>query len=81
LIEQGKDGKGLKLNGITRHMLGLTMGMIGARAFRQTLSDTKKLAAGNPELLLEAMLRVQQSAQDHEMHLITHPAHQTLAPE
>jgi tRNA-dihydrouridine synthase A len=81
LIEQGKDGKGLKLNGITRHMLGLTMGMIGARAFRQTLSDTKKLAAGNPELLLEAMLRVQQSAQDHEMHLITHPAHQTLALE
>lgn len=55
----GDNGKGLKLNSITRHMLGLTFGLIGARAFRQTLSDTKKLAAGNPELLLDAMLKVQ----------------------
>lgn len=54
----GDNGKGLKLNSITRHMLGLTFGLVGARAFRQTLSDTKKLAAGNPELLLEAMLKV-----------------------
>ncbi len=74
-----RDGKGLKLNGITRHMLGLTMGLVGARAFRQTLSDTKKLALGNPELLLEALKRVEQSVLDHEMHLITHPPHQTLA--
>lgn len=62
IIEQiakyGDNGKGLKLNSITRHMLGLTFGMIGARAFRQTLSDTKKLALGNPELLVEAMQRV-----------------------
>ena len=76
LEQHGKDGKGLKLNGITRHMLGLTMGMIGARAFRQTLSDSKKLALGKPELLMEAMLRVEQTMLDHEMHLITHPAHQ-----
>lgn len=54
----GDNGKGLKLNSITRHMLGLTFGMIGARAYRQTLSDTKKLAVGNPELLVEAMARV-----------------------
>lgn len=54
----GENGKGLKLNSITRHMLGLTFGLIGARAFRQTLSDTKKLALNNPELLLEAMQKV-----------------------
>ena len=45
---------GLKLNSITRHMLGLMAGLPGARAFRQTLSDTKKLASGDPALLLEA---------------------------
>ena len=50
--------KSLKLNSITRHMLGLTTGMIGARAFRQVLSDSKKLASGNPELLIEALQRV-----------------------
>jgi tRNA-dihydrouridine synthase A len=57
----GDNGKGLKLNSITRHMLGLTYGMVGARSFRQTLSDTKKLAIGNPELLAEAMQRVLQA--------------------
>ena len=45
---------GLKLNSITRHMLGLTAGLPGARQFRQTLSDPKKLASGDPRLLLEA---------------------------
>lgn len=52
--------KGLKLNSITRHMLGLTTGMAGARAFRQLLSDAKKLASGNPALLLEALALVEQ---------------------
>jgi tRNA-dihydrouridine synthase A len=50
---------GLRLNSITRHMLGLMAGMPGARAFRQTLSDSKKLAAGDPALLLEALARMQ----------------------
>ncbi|MBC3874252.1 tRNA dihydrouridine(20/20a) synthase DusA [Undibacterium sp. LX15W] len=59
LAKFGDNGKGLKLNSITRHMLGLTFGLVGARAFRQTLSDTKKLASGDPELLLEALLKVQ----------------------
>ena len=45
---------GLKLNSVTRHMLGLMAGLPGARAFRQTLSDTKKLASGDPFLLREA---------------------------
>jgi tRNA-dihydrouridine synthase A len=49
---------GLKLNSITRHMLGLMAGLPGARAFRQMLSDPKKLASGNAELLLEAGAKV-----------------------
>jgi tRNA-dihydrouridine synthase A len=46
--------RGLKLNSITRHMLGLMAGLPGARAFRQIMSDSKKLSSGNPRLLLEA---------------------------
>jgi tRNA-dihydrouridine synthase A len=50
-----KEGtRGLKLNSITRHMLGLMAGLPGARGFRQTLSDSKKLAVGDARLLLEA---------------------------
>ena len=49
---------GLKLNSITRHMLGLMQGLPGAKTFRQTLSDSKKLAAGDPRLLLEAAARL-----------------------
>ena len=50
--------KGLKLNSITRHMLGLMAGLPGARSFRQTLSDSKKLATGDARLLLEAAARL-----------------------
>jgi len=50
---------GLKLNSITRHMLGLMSGLTGARAFRQMLSDSKKLASGRAELLLEAAALVE----------------------
>jgi tRNA-dihydrouridine synthase A len=59
LTRYGKGGTGLRLNSITRHMLGLMTGLPGARAFRQTLSDAKKLAAGDPALLLEAAARMQ----------------------
>jgi tRNA-dihydrouridine synthase A len=65
----GDAGKGVRLNSITRHMLGLTTGLIGARAFRQTLSDTKKLAANQVDLLLEAMANVQRSADQHTAYL------------
>jgi len=51
---------GLKLNSITRHMLGLMSGLTGARAFRQTLSDSKKLATGRAELLLDAAALVKE---------------------
>jgi tRNA-dihydrouridine synthase A len=57
----GDSGKGVRLNSITRHLLGLTYGLIGARAFRRALSDTKKLAIGNPDILLEAMHQVQRA--------------------
>ncbi|SHN16524.1 tRNA-U16,U17-dihydrouridine synthase [Duganella sacchari] len=53
---------GLKLNSITRHMLGIMTGLPGARAFRQTLSDSKKLAAGDAQLLLEAAARLRITA-------------------
>ena len=52
--------RGLKLNSITRHMLGLMTGLAGARSFRQMLSDSKQLASGRPELLLEAAERVRE---------------------
>jgi tRNA-dihydrouridine synthase A len=54
--------KGLKLNSITRHMLGLMTGLPGARQFRQVLSDSKKLAAGDANLLLEAATRLRSAA-------------------
>jgi tRNA-dihydrouridine synthase A len=54
--------KGLKLNSITRHMLGLMTGLPGARQFRQVLSDSKKLAAGDANLLLEAAARLRNAA-------------------
>ena len=53
---------GLKLNSITRHMLGLMAGLPGARAFRQVMSDPKKLAAGDPRLLRDAAARLQLAA-------------------
>ncbi len=59
LARYGNNGAGLRLNSITRHMLGLMAGMPGARAFRQTLSDSKKLAAGDPALLMEALAHIQ----------------------
>ena len=46
---------GLRLNSICRHMLGLMTGLPGARRFRQTLSDAKQLALGDPTLLLVAL--------------------------
>lgn len=45
---------GLKLNSISRHMLGLVNGLPGARRFRQMLSDPKLLRAQDPELLAVA---------------------------
>ncbi len=51
-------GGGLRLNSITRHMLGLVTGLPGARAFRQLLSDSTKLSTGDPAILLEALAKL-----------------------
>jgi tRNA-dihydrouridine synthase A len=51
-------GGGLKLNSISRHMLGLVAGLPGARQFRQAMSDSRRLAAGDPALLLEALAAI-----------------------
>ncbi len=61
-LHSGGKGGGLRLNSMTRHMLGLMTGLPGARAFRQTLSDSRRLAEGNPALLLDALARMQLQA-------------------
>jgi tRNA-dihydrouridine synthase A len=53
--------RGLKLNSVTRHMLGLMAGLPGARSFRQMMSDPKKLAAGDAKLLLVAAAGMQKA--------------------
>ena len=51
--------KGLKMHGITRHMLGMMTGLPGARRFRQILSDPARLVSGSPAVvLLEALSAV-----------------------
>jgi len=59
LALHGHDGKGLRLNSITRHMLGLMAGVPGAKSFRQALSDSKRLALGDPLLLVDALANMQ----------------------
>lgn len=61
LERHGPNAGGMRLNSITRHMLGLMAGMPGARGFRQLLSDSKKLAANDPGLLLTALEKMQAS--------------------
>lgn len=58
LERYGSNGSGLRMNSITRHMLGVMTGVPGARQFRQTLSDSRRLAAGDPRLLLDAIGRM-----------------------
>lgn len=52
--------KGMRLQGMTRHILGLCTGLNGARLFRQILSDSKRLSAGDPKLLWAAFEQVQE---------------------
>ncbi len=51
---RSETARGVPLRAITRHMLGLYQGMPGARGWRRTLSDSKKLANNDPDLLFEA---------------------------
>ncbi|WP_193366393.1 tRNA dihydrouridine(20/20a) synthase DusA [Herminiimonas sp. CN] len=54
-------GGGVRLNSITRHLLGLMAGMPGARGFRQLLSDSEQLAANDPALLIRALEKIRVS--------------------
>ncbi|MEP7240349.1 MAG: tRNA dihydrouridine(20/20a) synthase DusA [Devosia sp.] len=54
--------RGVRLNNITRHMLGLANGRPGARAFRQILSvDAARRGAG-PEIIVRALEAVEPAA-------------------
>ncbi|MBL8378567.1 MAG: tRNA dihydrouridine(20/20a) synthase DusA [Burkholderiales bacterium] len=44
---------GVPLRAVTRHMLGLTQGLPGARAWRRRLSDVALLRQGNPDLIVD----------------------------
>ena len=56
---EGELARGVRLNTITRHMLGLANGRPGARSFRQILSvDACRKGAG-PEVLLRALAAVE----------------------
>jgi len=46
---------GTPLRAIARHMLGLYHGRPGGRRWRRMLSDAERLAANDPELLLDAL--------------------------
>lgn len=52
--------KGMRLQGMTRHILGLCTGLAGARLFRQILSDAKRLSAGDAKVLWAAYEQVQE---------------------
>ena len=52
---------GAPLRAVTRHMLGLYQGMPGARAWRRQLSDSRELAANDPDMLLRAADRWRQA--------------------
>lgn len=61
--------EGVRLNQITRHMLGLANGRPGARAFRQILSvDAARRGAG-PEVIGRALAAVDQSTSSRELEL------------
>jgi len=52
-------GQGVRLNQISRHMLGLANGRPGARRFRQLLSVEAARRDARPSLLFEALEAVE----------------------
>lgn len=53
-------GKGARLNQITRHMLGVFAGRPGARKWRRVLSEGAHKEGAGPELVVQALLEIQQ---------------------
>ncbi len=54
-------GKGAKLSGITRHMLGLFQNVPGARAYRRHLSESAVLPGATEQVLRDAFALVRQA--------------------
>ncbi|MEQ9452782.1 MAG: tRNA dihydrouridine(20/20a) synthase DusA [Pseudomonadales bacterium] len=50
--------RGVKLHSLTRHLLSSCNGMPGARKFRRTLSDAKRLQTGDLSIVDDAMAHV-----------------------
>ena len=55
-------GKGVRLNQITRHMLGAFAGRPGARRWRRVLSEGAHIDGAGPELVVTALNEVRQFA-------------------
>ncbi|MDR3472949.1 MAG: tRNA dihydrouridine(20/20a) synthase DusA [Devosia sp.] len=55
-------GQGVRLNQITRHMLGLANGLPGARHFRQILSVEACRPGAGPEVLFQALAAIEPQA-------------------
>ncbi len=51
--------RGVPLRAMTRHVLGLYLGQPGGRRFRQVLSDSRRLRAGDVEVFAEALREVE----------------------
>jgi tRNA-dihydrouridine synthase A len=51
--------RGGRLAQVTRHMLGLFSGQVGARAWRRTISDGAHKDAAGPELILTALAHIE----------------------
>lgn len=54
--------RGERLNRITRHMLGLFLGMPGARHWRRILSEKSTGTLAGPEVVLEALSQIEMRA-------------------
>ena len=59
MVEYARRHRGVPLRAIVRHMLGLYHGQPHARLWRRLLSDAERLKQNRPELLLEALERVE----------------------
>ncbi|GAA6207947.1 tRNA dihydrouridine(20/20a) synthase DusA [Cognatishimia sp. WU-CL00825] len=59
---------GGKLGQVTRHMLGLFTGRPGARGWRRMLSEGASKRGAGPELVLDALAHLAQSATDYADH-------------
>lgn len=62
-------GDGGRLHAVTRHMLGLFAGRVGARRWRRSLSEHVREDGAGVEVVLEALEAGAQSAGDGDMHV------------